>query len=59
MACDKMEAEIMKYHTLSGMNAVRLEKVLEEDFSIFKIKLSFLTDNLLRTQLKTTHKVGP
>ena len=34
-------------------------KVLEEDFAIFKIKLSSLTDNLSRTQLKTAHKVGP
>ena len=29
-----------------------------EEFAIFEIKFSFLTDNLLRTQLKTAHKVG-
>ena len=44
MACDQMEAKIMKYHILSGMNAVNLIKVLEKDFATFKIKLSFLTD---------------
>ena len=48
----------MRYHTLLSMSAAKLAKVLVEEFAIFKIKLSFLKDNLLQTQLKTAHKVG-
>ena len=51
-----MEAKITKYYTLSGMNAVNLGKFWRKIFVIFKIKLSFLTDNLSRTQLKTAQK---
>ena len=56
MACDQMEAKIMKYHTLSGMSAVNLAKFQRKIFAIFMIKLSFLTDNLSQTQLKTALK---
>ena len=34
-------------------------KVLVEEFAVFKIKLRFLTDSLLLTQLKTAHEIGP
>ena len=44
----------MKYHTLSGMSAVNLAKFWRK---ILRIKLSFLTDNLTQTQLKTAQKL--
>ena len=39
----------MKYHVLS----VYVDKILAEEFAIFKIKLSFLTDILLLALVKT------
>ena len=48
-----MEAKIMKYHILSGY----VDKSLAEGHSIFKIKLSFLTDILLQFK-KLIHSVN-
>ena len=51
-ACGTMEDKIIKYHVLSGY----IDKILAEELSIFKIKLSFLTDILLLAQVKIIQK---
>ena len=47
-----MEAKIVKYPVLSGC----VDKILAEEFAIFKTKLSFFTDILLLVQVKTIQK---
>ena len=52
-ACHIMEAKIMK-HVL----ARELAKFLRKTFAVFKMKLNFLTDIVLRAQLKTVETVS-
>ena len=42
-------SKIMKYHVLSGY----VDEILAEEFAVFKIKLSFLTDILSLALVKT------
>ena len=51
-ACCTMEAKIVKYLVLSGY----VDKILAEEFAVFKNKLSFLTDIFLSAQVKTIQK---
>ena len=51
--CDTMEAKMMKF-MLFHINKL-IGKVLAEEFATFKIKLSFLTNVPLQTQLKTVY----
>ena len=53
MACDQNNEISYSFR----YECSQVGKVLEEELAIFKIKLSFLADNLLQTQLKTADTI--
>ena len=53
-ACHIMEAKIMKHHVLPR----ELAKFWLKTFAVFKMKLNFLTDIVLRAQLRTVQTVS-